>query len=89
MKTKVILISLTGILLAAGAFCADGKPVKGLIESAVPPEFWNRGAAADGPVKGYVDWKERYRRDASEWDKTDYWAAIAVSQEGHHSCQTA
>jgi hypothetical protein len=80
MKTKVLLTTLTGILLVAGAFCADDRPVKkSLIDDAVPSSFWNRRAATDGPVKGYVEWKDRYRSGATEWDKTDFWAAIAIS----------
>jgi hypothetical protein len=73
MKTGFMLIILMGILLAPTAFCGD------LIENAVPSSFWNRRADVDGPVKGYVEWKDRYREDATDWDKTDYWAAIAVS----------
>lgn len=33
----------------------------------------------DGPVVGVVQWEPGQRRDATSWDKTDYWAGIAVS----------
>jgi hypothetical protein len=77
MKTRHLRITVMGALVAARAFCTD------LIENAVPSSFWNRRADVDGPVKGYVEWKDRYRRDASDRDKTDYWAAIAVSPSTH------
>lgn len=35
--------------------------------------------AADAPVRGVVVWEEGQRRDANDWDKTDFWAAIALS----------
>jgi len=66
-----------GISVTLTAYCTD------LIENAVPSSIWNRRAAVDGPAKGYVEWKARYRSDASDWDKTDYWAAIAVSPATH------
>lgn len=36
-------------------------------------------AADDGPVIGVVTWEPGQRSDANSWDKTDYWAGIAVS----------
>ncbi|MBP7831061.1 MAG: DUF4189 domain-containing protein [Kiritimatiellae bacterium] len=74
MKTRFLRMTMMGVLSAQAAFCGD------LIENAVPSSFWNRQADVDGPLTGYVEWKDRYREDASDWDKTDYWAAIAVSQ---------
>jgi len=56
MKIKFLLITLTGMLLAARAFCAD-----------------------DGPVVGVVEWEPALRREATDYDKTDFWAAIAFS----------
>jgi hypothetical protein len=51
-----------------------------LLDKAVPPEFGRRPPAdKDGPLKGYVDWPPRFRSDATDLDKTDYWAAIAIS----------
>jgi hypothetical protein len=43
--------------------------------------LWAAGAfgADDRPVKGYVEWKDRYSSDATDRDKTDFWAAIAIS----------
>lgn len=35
--------------------------------------------ADDGPVVGIVEWEPALRRDATLYDKTDYWAAIAFS----------
>lgn len=35
--------------------------------------------ADNGPVVGVVEWEPAQRRDATSWDKTDYWAAIAIS----------
>jgi hypothetical protein len=35
--------------------------------------------ADDGPVVGVVTWEPRIRPDATDWDKTDYWATIAIS----------
>jgi hypothetical protein len=79
MKASLFLAILTSLLWVSGAFCAEGKPTKSLIDDAVPASFWNRRAATDGPVKGYIEWKDRNRSDASDWDKTDFWAAIAFS----------
>jgi len=79
MKTSKLLTILVVLLLAGRAFCADDKPKKSLIDDAVPSSFWNRRAATDGPVKGYIEWTDRYRSDATDLDKTDFWAAIAVS----------
>lgn len=73
MRTRLLLPFLTGILSAATALCGD------LLENAVPSSFWNRRADAAGSVRGYVEWKDRCREEASDWDRTDYWSAIAVS----------
>lgn len=35
--------------------------------------------ADDGPVVGVVQWLPGLRPDANSWDKTDYWAGIAIS----------
>lgn len=56
MKTKILLATLAGILLAVGVLCADDEPVVGVIE-----------------------WEAAQRPYATSWDKTDYWAAIAIS----------
>lgn len=57
MKIKVLMATLTGMLLAARALCAG-----------------------DGPVVGVVEWKPGIsREDKTDYDKTDFWAAIAFS----------
>lgn len=33
----------------------------------------------DGPVVGIVEWEPAIRPDATDWDKTSYWAAISIS----------
>jgi hypothetical protein len=35
--------------------------------------------ASDGPLVGVIEWEPGLRSDATDWDKTDYWAAIALS----------
>jgi len=79
MTAKVLLATLVSVIVAWHAFCADDKPKKSILDDPVPASFWNRRPAKDGPLKGYAEWKDRYRSDASEWDKTDFWAAIAIS----------
>ena len=57
MKIKVLMATLTGMLLVGLAFCAD-----------------------DGLVVGVVEWKPGIpREDKTDYDKTDFWAAIAFS----------
>ncbi len=73
MNTRLLPVVM-GMWNLSGA-----APGVDLIENAVPADVWNRRAPADGPLHGYVEWTDRNRRDASDWDKTDYWAAIAVS----------
>jgi len=34
---------------------------------------------ADDPVVGIVEWQQALEPDATQWDKTDYWTAIALS----------
>lgn len=36
-------------------------------------------SASDGPLVGIIEWEPGLRHDATDWDKTDYWAAIALS----------
>jgi hypothetical protein len=38
-------------------------------------------SADDGPVVGIVQWAPGLERDATPYDKTDYWAAIAYSPD--------
>lgn len=73
MNAKLLPAISLGMLSAVAAVGGS------LIDQAVPADVWNRRAATDGPAHGYVEWKERNRPDASDWDKTDYWAAIAIS----------
>lgn len=66
--------------LGGRGVCADDRPVKkSLIDDTVPASFWKRRAAVDRSLKGHVERKDRYRSDATDWDKTDFGAAIAIS----------
>jgi len=35
--------------------------------------------ASDGPLVGIIEWEPGLRSDATDWDKTDFWSAIAIS----------
>jgi len=35
--------------------------------------------ADEGPVKGVIEWRPGLERDATDYDKTDFWSAIAYS----------
>ena len=82
MVLPLIVISaiLAGTAVVAQILFAEEKPGQSLIDKAVPRDFGRRRAGdEDGPLKGFVEWQDRYRSGASERDKTDFWAAIAIS----------
>jgi hypothetical protein len=80
MKPPMSLTVFAGLLATAFALDAVGKPMQSLIDKAVPPGFGQRRSEdKNGPLKGYIEWPDRYRAGATELDKTDFWAAIAIS----------
>jgi hypothetical protein len=77
MRRKNLLAILAVLAAAAQVPIVVAAPVQSLIDKAVPPGFGRRNAEDD--KKGYVEWADRYRAGATELDKTDFWAAIAIS----------
>jgi hypothetical protein len=75
MKTKLAPLALTALLAASAVFGID------LIEQAVPASVWNRRADPNAPPGGRCDWPDSYREDATDLDRTDFWAAIAISPD--------
>jgi hypothetical protein len=54
---------------------------RGILLATLAGVLWTTGALAadDDPVVGIVRWEPGERRDANDWDKTDFWAGIAFS----------
>ena len=78
MKTCFSTSIGVGVLLVVSLCGPVGWAAQDLLDVAVPADFGRRQSAG-GPAGGYVEWEDRNRPDASSWDKTDYWAAIALS----------